>query len=64
MGQDLIEMLIQHSGLPEDYARRRINEMVARSGKTVDNLTIEDLRMMAADLLQDIILNSGHDQSA
>ena len=64
MGQDLIEMLVQHSGLPEGYARRRIHEMIQRSGKTVDSLTIEDLRMMAADLLQDIILNSGQDQSA
>lgn len=61
MGQDLLDALVKYSGLPADYAQRRIVELVAAHDKELSTLTLEDIREIAADLLQDVILQSNHD---
>jgi hypothetical protein len=65
MGQDLVEALIKYSGLPEDYARKRIQQLIEQSGKSTETLGLDDIREMASDLLHEVILTSqSKDQSA
>jgi NTP pyrophosphatase (non-canonical NTP hydrolase) len=60
MGQDLVDALVKYSGLPSDYAQRRILELIAAHKKDLSALNLEDIREIAADLLQDIILHANH----
>lgn len=60
MGQDLVDALVKHSGLPTDYAQRRIVELIATHNKDIKTLSLDDIREIAADLLQDIILHANH----
>jgi hypothetical protein len=60
MGQDLVDALVKYSGLPTDYAERRIVELIAAHNKDIKTLNLEDIREIAADLLQDIILHANH----
>lgn len=57
-GKELFEALVQNTGLPEAYVRGRFEELILTKGITLDNLTIEHVRELLADLLQDLIQQS------
>ena len=58
MGRELLEILVQNCGLPEDYARNRLYFLIEESGKSPDDVTLEDIRQVLSSLLQEIILDN------
>lgn len=56
MGNALLEVVILATGLPEGEVRRELQTLMAQHGKTAETLTMEDLREILAEYLQDIIL--------
>jgi hypothetical protein len=64
MGQELLEQLVRSSGLPEDYARQRLLYLIQASGKSIDDITLNDIREMLADLLLDLIHETTKDERA
>lgn len=56
MGQELFEMLMAGTGLPDQGLRNEMMALMKRHGKSVDSLTMDDLREVLADYLQDVLL--------
>lgn len=56
MGHDLLDILVVGTGLPENGVRQELLELINRNGKTPDALTMDDLREILADYLQDVLL--------
>lgn len=54
VAQDVIEL----SGLPADFAQGELEALLTKKGYSPDTLTLEQLREVLADLLQDLILES------
>lgn len=58
MAGSLFNTVIQATGLPEDSVEKELRMLVARHGKSPQDLTIDDLREILADYLQTIIIES------
>lgn len=56
MGSALLEMVILATGLPEGEVRRELQTLMIQHGKTAETLTVDDLREMMTEYLQDVIL--------
>lgn len=57
-GLDLIHSLIHATGLPEETLTQELENLIRSSGKEVENITIDDIRMLLADYLQDVLLEA------
>ncbi len=57
-GEDLIQYFIKLTGLPEESARAEIAAILKQQNKAVHELRIEDLRVVLANYLQEIILEA------
>lgn len=57
-GQELFEVLVQNTGLPEGYVRERLEKLLAESGTTVESLDLDKVRGLLEDLLLDLINES------
>lgn len=55
-GNELIDELVGAVGLPEGLVRRRLQELADAHGLDLNNSTLEDLRLLLAELLQDVLL--------
>ena len=55
-GSKLVEELVQAVGLPTDLVRRRLQDLADTHGLDLERSTLEDLRVLLADLLQDVLL--------
>lgn len=64
MGQELLELLVKSSGLPEEYTRRKLLMMLQAAGKSVDEVSLNDVRELLADLLLELIDESSKDGQA
>jgi len=58
MGKDLYELLIVLSGLPEDYAREKFSELIVKQGFQIETLTLDQVRELLADSLQEMVLSA------
>lgn len=58
MGHELIKTLIQLSGLPEEYAYNRICSLIEKTGKNIETLQLDDVRLILSDLLTEIVLDN------
>lgn len=58
MGALLIDALVQSSGLPEDYTRKKLLALLSEKGLSASDLTLDELRDVLADLLQDVVAES------
>lgn len=54
-GQELFNTLVTNTGLPEEYVRIRLSQLLSEKGITMDQLNIENMREVLADLLLDLI---------
>lgn len=54
-GDSLIQIFISATGLPQDVAERELRELIARSGKDINSISLEDLREILAEYLQDVL---------
>lgn len=57
MGERLFDQIVSGTGLPETLAQDEFTALLARYGKTPDQLTLEDLRLIVADFMQDVLVD-------
>jgi hypothetical protein len=55
-GNELINTLISLTGLPEDFARQELLNLLQARNLSAENLSLDELRDVLADLLQNIVL--------
>ncbi|OFZ13793.1 MAG: hypothetical protein A2Z20_05995 [Bdellovibrionales bacterium RBG_16_40_8] len=55
---NILKKLILASGLPHDIAQKEIERIASASGKNSDNLTLDELRELLANYLQDVLLKA------
>lgn len=60
-GRQLFEILIHATGLPEQSCSREVERLLTKSHRDVETLTIEDLRDVLADYLQDVLVETKED---
>jgi hypothetical protein len=60
MGAKVLNIVVENSGLPEDYAKNRLEELLHNAGFDPDKAGLEEIRVVLANLLQDLILESEH----
>ncbi|MBK9324696.1 MAG: hypothetical protein IPM97_17410 [Bdellovibrionaceae bacterium] len=58
MGNTLLETLIFSTGLPEGDIRRELQALMVQYGKTPETLTMDDLRQLMRDYVQDVLLEA------
>lgn len=51
-----VDLIIESTGLPKDFARSRLETLLHQAGFDPDHATLEQIREVLADLLQDLIL--------
>lgn len=61
MGAKILDVVVEKSGLPEDYARDRLEKLLHESGFDPDHAGLEEIREVLANLLQDLILETEKD---
>lgn len=64
MGAKAVNLVIENSGLPEDYARNRLEKLLNQAGFDPDQAGLEEIREVLANLLQDLILDEDTEESA
>jgi hypothetical protein len=54
----LFHLMIEQLGLPREFAEEKLGELIAAKGRSAANLNLEDIRDIAAELLNEIILEN------
>ena len=54
-GQELFNTLVENTGLPEEYVRVRLSQLLHSKGLEMDQLTLDNIREVLSDLLLDLI---------
>lgn len=57
MGEALIRTMIDSTGLPQDSIAEELNRLIEKAGLQKETLTLDDMRAILADYLQDTLLN-------
>ncbi len=57
-GQELFDTLVENTGLPEEYVRVRLSQLMNEKGLTMSELKLDNMREILADLLLDLIQQS------
>lgn len=63
-GSELIKFLSENSGLPTDWVQGQMTSLIDSKGIDPSQITLEDIRVILADCLQEIILEHSKSQSA
>jgi hypothetical protein len=58
MGEKLLHEVTQATGLPQDLISKELADMLRRAGHAPETLTLESLRKVMADYLQDVLVNA------
>ncbi len=56
-GEELIRTLISNTGLPESDVSTELDQLISRSGHSPDQITLDQMREILAEYLQDLILD-------
>jgi hypothetical protein len=56
MGHLLVQDVIEGTGLPDQVIRDEFTELLKKHGKTEADLTMDDLRDILAEYLQDVFV--------
>ena len=56
MGKDLFQQITSATGLPENVISGELAQLLASAGIEKDSMTIDDLRKILSDYVQDILL--------
>lgn len=54
-GRELFDTLVENTGLPEEYVRVRLTQLLNEKGLAMEELKMENVREILADLLLDLI---------
>ncbi len=57
MGEALVKTVIESTGLPSETMAQELDRLIAKAGLQKDSLTLEDMRNILADYLQDTLLS-------
>jgi len=57
-GLDLLKLLIESTGLPTEAVEREINSLVSKHGLVDTNVTLDDVRTILTNYLQDTLLEA------
>jgi hypothetical protein len=52
---ELIETLIQSTGLPEDIIRQEVLKIFQQSGVDLNNVSLDDIRKVMSSYMQDVL---------
>jgi hypothetical protein len=58
MGKALLETLVQATGLPEGDVHSELQALMRKYGKSPETLTMDDLRQLMRDYVQDVLLET------
>ncbi len=58
MGQDILKNLIQATGISEELISPELKLLTERAGIPEQDLTIEDLRLILAEYVQEVLLSA------
>ena len=58
MGKKLLSEISEKTGLPQQWVMDELKAMIKQSGYDPDKLSLEDLRLVLAEHLQDILLKA------
>ena len=58
MGKDLLSTIATATGLPSELVMAELLRLVEKSGKSAEELTLEELRLILAAFLQDVLLQT------
>ncbi|RYZ65802.1 MAG: hypothetical protein EOP09_13700 [Proteobacteria bacterium] len=56
MGNALLETLVLATGLPEGEVTRELQALMRKYGKTPETVTMDDLRQLMRDYVQDVLM--------
>ena len=62
-GRKLLDQLATLTGLPGDSVNLELLKIVEKHGKDPDTLTLQDVRVVLADYLQDVLVEAKHEYS-
>lgn len=54
-GNELFEVLVQNTGLPEKFVRERFEMLIQEKGGSIETLNLEQVRELLADFMLDLI---------
>jgi hypothetical protein len=54
----LFNLMVEQLGLPREFAEKKLNELIKSTGRSAADLNLSDLREIAAELLNEIILET------
>lgn len=64
MGETLAKTIIEATGLPQEPIERELASLISPRGKTLETLTLDELREVMAEYLQTVFLELQEDKSA
>lgn len=54
----VFEELIDHTGLPKELISKELTEQLEKKGLSPNSLSLDDLRVVLSEYLQDVILEA------
>ncbi len=57
-GPSLVDMIIELSGLPKEWARNEVRLLAEKKGLPVEALNLDHVREILAELLQEVLLST------
>jgi hypothetical protein len=63
MGEALLADVTGSTGLPEELVTKELTRLISNAGLSRDAVTLDDLREILADYLQDIMLELAEEQA-
>ncbi len=58
MSVDFISKIIEAAGVPKEAARKELSRIINSMGKTESDITLDELRVVLANYLQDVLLEA------
>ena len=55
MGEKLIQLISEATGLPRELIETEINQLIASHGFSPNQITLEELRSIIAEYMQDVL---------
>lgn len=55
-GRRLLQILIEATGLPQESVEQELVQILARRGVSPENVTLDDLREVLANYMQDTLI--------
>lgn len=62
-GRKLLDQLATLTGLPGTSVNKELLKIIEQNGKDPDTLTLQDVRVILAEYLQDVLLEAKHEYS-